>query len=189
MFYAPAPATIMNVFDKEVDLTRLFIARRRSYNNDFWQRGLTVWCYTFRLFHFGWQMIRRSCSIRIASGRNLIYIRQVAIGCIWDRNVVISRQCAPSSGRTTASLPKDARREKTQITKRKHEYRKVLGQTPKSDIPPNIAPKHVTPENYLYICGSSVTLIGQLATLTTFGAMLGGIPLYGAYSKWYLCAR
>ena len=55
------------------------------------------------------------------------------------------------------------------------------GQTPKSDIPPNIAPKVVTPENYLQICDSSATLIGQLATATIFGAMLGGIPLSGPY--------
>ena len=55
------------------------------------------------------------------------------------------------------------------------------GQTPKSDIPPNIAPKVVTPENYLQIWDSSATLIGQLATVTIFGAMLGGIPLSGAY--------
>ena len=53
----------------------------------------------------------------------------------------------------------------------------LIGQTPKSDIPPNIAPKTVTPE----IWDSSVTLIGQLATVTIFGAMLGGIPLSGAY--------
>ena len=58
---------------------------------------------------------------------------------------------------------------------------KVLGQTPKSDIPPNIAPKIVTPENYLQIWDSSATLIGQLATVTIFGAILGGIPLSGAY--------
>ena len=56
-----------------------------------------------------------------------------------------------------------------------------FGQTPKSDIPPNIAPKIVTPENYLQIYDSSATLIGQLATITIFGAMLGGIPLSGAY--------
>ena len=52
-------------------------------------------------------------------------------------------------------------------------------QTPKSDTPPNIAPKIVTPENYLQICESSATMIGQLATVTTFGAILGGIPLSG----------
>ena len=57
----------------------------------------------------------------------------------------------------------------------------TVGQTPKSDIPPNIAPKIVTPENYLQIWDSSATLIGQLATVPTFGAMLGGIPLSGAY--------
>ena len=57
----------------------------------------------------------------------------------------------------------------------------INGQTPKSDIPPNIAPKVVTPENYLQIWDSSATLIGQLATVTIFGAMLGGIPLSGAY--------
>ena len=55
-----------------------------------------------------------------------------------------------------------------------------LGQTPKSDIPPNIAPKVVTPENYLQICDSLETLIGQLATVTIFDAMLGGIVLSGA---------
>ena len=55
------------------------------------------------------------------------------------------------------------------------------GQTPKSDIPPNIAPKVVIPENYLQIFNSSAMLIGQLATVTTFGATLGGIPLSGAY--------
>ena len=43
--------------------------------------------------------------------------------------------------------------------------------------PPNIAPKIVTPENYLQIWDSSATLIGQLATVTIFGAMLGDIPL------------
>ena len=57
------------------------------------------------------------------------------------------------------------------------------GQTPKSDIPPNIAPKIVTPENYLQIWDSSTTLIGQFATVTIFGAMLGGIPLSGATLK------
>ena len=57
-----------------------------------------------------------------------------------------------------------------------------VGQTPKSDIPPNIAPKIVTPENYLQIWDSSATLIGQLAILTLFGVILGGIPLSGAYS-------
>ena len=46
------------------------------------------------------------------------------------------------------------------------------GQTPKSDIPPNIAPKNVTPENYLKIWDSSATLIGQLAIVTLFGAIL-----------------
>ena len=60
-------------------------------------------------------------------------------------------------------------------------YIYIYGQTPKSDIPPDIAPKIVTPENYLQIYDSSATLIGQLATVTTFGAMLGGIPLSGAY--------
>ena len=55
------------------------------------------------------------------------------------------------------------------------------GQTPKSDISPKIGPKIVTPENYLQIWDSSATLIGQLATVTIFGAMLGGIPLSGAY--------
>ena len=56
-----------------------------------------------------------------------------------------------------------------------------LGQTPKSDIPPNIAPKVVTPENYLQIWDSSATLIGQLAIVTLFGAILGGIPLSAPY--------
>ena len=55
------------------------------------------------------------------------------------------------------------------------------GQAPKSDIPPNIAPKVVTPENYLRIWDSSATLIGQLAIVTLFGAILGGIPLSGPY--------
>ena len=54
-------------------------------------------------------------------------------------------------------------------------------QTPKSDIPPNIAPKIFTPENYLQIWDYSATLIGQLATVTIFGAILGGIPLSGVY--------
>ena len=56
-----------------------------------------------------------------------------------------------------------------------------LQATPKSDIPPNIAPKVVIPEKYLHIWLSSATLIGQLATVTTFGAMLSGIPLSGSY--------
>ena len=56
---------------------------------------------------------------------------------------------------------------------------KQKGQTPKSDIPPNIAPKVVTSENYLQIWDSSATLIGQLAIVTLFGAILGGIPLFG----------
>ena len=56
-----------------------------------------------------------------------------------------------------------------------------IGQTPKSGIPPNVAPKIVTPENYLQIWDSSATLIGQLAIVTLFGAILGGIPLSGAY--------
>ena len=54
-------------------------------------------------------------------------------------------------------------------------------QTPKSDIQPNIAPKVVTPENYLQICDSSATLISQLGIVTILGAMSGGIPLSGAY--------
>ena len=58
---------------------------------------------------------------------------------------------------------------------------KIKGQTPKSDIPPNIAPKIVTSENYLRICDSSAMLIGQLAIVTLFGAILGGIPLSGPY--------
>ena len=60
-------------------------------------------------------------------------------------------------------------------------WRYFIGQTPKSDIPPNIAPKNVTPENYLQICDSSATLIGQLAIVTLFGAILGGISLFGPY--------
>ena len=56
-----------------------------------------------------------------------------------------------------------------------------IGQTPKSDISPNIAPKSVTPENYLEICDSSTTLIGQLAIVTLFGAILSGIPLSGPH--------
>ena len=59
----------------------------------------------------------------------------------------------------------------------------MKGQTPKSDIPPNVAPKIVTPENYLQICDSSATLIGQSAIVTLFGAILGGIPLSGPYPK------
>ena len=59
----------------------------------------------------------------------------------------------------------------------------IKGQTPKSDIPPNIAPKIVTPENYLQIWDSSATLIGQLATITIFGAILGGIPLSGPHPE------
>ena len=55
----------------------------------------------------------------------------------------------------------------------------IKGQTPKSDIPPNIAQKIVTPENYLQICYSSATLIGQLAIVTLFGAILGGKLLSG----------
>ena len=55
----------------------------------------------------------------------------------------------------------------------------LYGQTPKSDIPPNTAPKIVTPENYLQIWDSSATLIGQLAIVTHFGAILGGISLFG----------
>ena len=55
------------------------------------------------------------------------------------------------------------------------------GQTPKSDIPPNVAPKIVTPENYQQICDSSATLIGQLGIVMLFGAILGGIPLSGPY--------
>ena len=55
------------------------------------------------------------------------------------------------------------------------------GQTRKSDIPLNTAQKIVTPENYLQIWGSSATLIGQLAFVTLFGAILGGIPLSGPY--------
>ena len=42
------------------------------------------------------------------------------------------------------------------------------GQAPKSDIPPNIAPKVVTPEIYLQVWDSSATLIGQLAIVTLF---------------------
>ena len=57
----------------------------------------------------------------------------------------------------------------------------IKGQTPKSDIPPNIAPKVVTSEKFLQIWHSSATLIGQLAIETLFGAILGGIPLSGAY--------
>ena len=65
---------------------------------------------------------------------------------------------------------------------KKEKRRFSKGQTPKSDIPPNIAPKIFTPENYLQIWdSSSATLIGQLAIVTLFGAILGGIPLYGPY--------
>ena len=49
------------------------------------------------------------------------------------------------------------------------------------DIPPNIAPKIVTPENYLQIWDSSATLIGQLGIVTPSGAILGGVPLSGTY--------
>ena len=59
--------------------------------------------------------------------------------------------------------------------------RLFIGQTPKSDIPPNIAPKIVTPKNYLQIWDSSATLISHLAIVTLFGAILGGIPLSGPY--------
>ena len=59
----------------------------------------------------------------------------------------------------------------------------LKGQTPKSDTPPNIAPKIVTPENYLQIWDSSATLIGQLAIVTLLGAILDGIPLSGAYPQ------
>ena len=58
----------------------------------------------------------------------------------------------------------------------------MKGPTPRSDIPHNIAPKIVTPENYLHIWDSSGMLIGPLATVTISGAILGGIPLSGAYS-------
>ena len=61
-----------------------------------------------------------------------------------------------------------------------------LGQTPKSDIPLNIAPKIVTPENDLQIWESSATLIGQLAIVTLFGAMLSGIPLSGRYPFYFI---
>ena len=63
-----------------------------------------------------------------------------------------------------------------------NKHTKNEGQTPKSDIPPNITPKIVTPEDYLQIWDSSATLIGQLAIETLFGAILGGIPLSGPYS-------
>ena len=55
------------------------------------------------------------------------------------------------------------------------------GQTPKSDIPPNTAPKLVTPEDYLQIWDSSATLTGQLAIVMLFGAKIGGVPLSGLY--------
>ena len=57
-------------------------------------------------------------------------------------------------------------------------------ETPKSDIPPNIAPKNVTPEIYLQIYifwDSSAMLVDQLGIVTLFGAMLSGIPLSGVY--------
>ena len=45
----------------------------------------------------------------------------------------------------------------------------------------------MTPENYLQIWDSSATLLGQLAFETLFGAILGGIPLFGAYPfKYYV---
>ena len=56
-----------------------------------------------------------------------------------------------------------------------------FGQTPKSDIPPNVAPKFVASEIYLQICDSFAMLIGEVVIVTLFGAMLGGIPLSGAY--------
>ena len=62
----------------------------------------------------------------------------------------------------------------------------TIGQTPKSDTPPNIAPKIVTPETYVQICDSYATLIGQLAIVTLFGAKLGGVPLFGPYPLHYL---
>ena len=62
-----------------------------------------------------------------------------------------------------------------------HEIALIKGQTPKSDIPPNIAPKVVTSKNYLQILDSSATMIGQLSIVTLFGAILGGIPLSGHY--------
>ena len=61
-----------------------------------------------------------------------------------------------------------------------------LGQTPKSDITPNVEPKVVTSENYLQIWDSSATLIGQFAIVTLFGAILGGIPLSDPYPFIYL---
>ena len=63
------------------------------------------------------------------------------------------------------------------------------GQTPKSDIPPIVAPKIVTPENYLQIWDSSATLICHLAIVTLFGAILGGIPLSGAYPCFIVIRR
>ena len=71
----------------------------------------------------------------------------------------------------------------TRVISRSAGLTEQKGQTPKSDIPPNIAPKIVTPENYLQIWDSSATFIGQLAIVTLFGAILGGIPLSGAYPK------
>ena len=55
------------------------------------------------------------------------------------------------------------------------------GQTSKSDIPPNVAPKNVTPEKYLQIWDSYATLIVQLSIETLFGAIIGGTPLSGSY--------
>ena len=62
------------------------------------------------------------------------------------------------------------------------------GQAPKSDIPPNIAPKVVTPEIYLQVWDSSATLIGQLAIVTLFVAIfeftkLSGRALYGSHRQ------
>ena len=57
----------------------------------------------------------------------------------------------------------------------------IKWQTPKSDIPPNIVPKVVTPENYLQISDYSAMLIGQLAIVRLFGTILAGIPLSGPY--------
>ena len=50
--------------------------------------------------------------------------------------------------------------------------------SPESGIPPNIAPKRVTQTIHLQI-GDLSALIGQLAIVTIFGAIFGGIPLFG----------
>lgn len=54
-----------------------------------------------------------------------------------------------------------------------------LRQTPESVIPPNIAPKSVTPEIHFQINDSSATLIGQLATVAILAPECGGVSYFG----------